>query len=620
MISFCKETNLFILNGRTQSDPLGQFTFSFHDKASLIDYALVSEHFLNNQGIDLEIQPFVFSSHLAVDVSLPLAVARTPPDSSATLCRLPGKIVIQSDLDKEKLDDRFNRYFPLFFDGFLFCIEKGKIEDAAPMLNEFLALLGRPFTKRTPSNNRKKAWYDSVCKSARNRVRATWRSYCNGTSRVRLKIYSIARLTYRKIVNKAKKTHVQKQKETLLRAVKEKNLSLIWDSLKHSKRQSSNVPSSISPDMWISHFGKTMNHTIAPRPEWEVRTGELPDVPELDAEIEEQDIFNAMKKIKSGKSPGFDGFSGSYLKAINDRLPVLLKPLFNALLNQGHFPSIWSKALIHPLYKNAGRRNDPGNYRGIALLSHVGKLFARIIYNRLSSWAEANSLISDVQGGFRSGRETLENLLVLDTLINDTINCKKGRLYVCLVDKAKAFDFTQRPAVLKRLADMGVSRKLFLVLQSMFSNSSFGVKLSPSHCSEFASSTSGIFQGCIVSPLLFILFLNVLSEELDATDNCDAPRLLDRKVNHLYWADDLIICSKSVAGLQRLLSKLENLCSLWGLEINQAKTKVIIFKKGRQSVLPFENWSLNNKLLEVVRESKYLGLIWSYNLKWNSHI
>lgn len=115
--------------------------------------------------------------------------------------------------------------------------------------------------------------------------------------------------------------------------------------------------------------------------------------------------------------------------------------LFNAILNAGCYPTVWSQGIIVPIHKK-GDVNNPYNYRGITLLSHISELFTSILNKRLLLWSEENNVVSDTQFGFKPGSGTRDAIFVLHSLISKTLNDKK-RLYCCFVDFKKAFDSIQ---------------------------------------------------------------------------------------------------------------------------------------------------------------------------------
>ena len=212
---------------------------------------------------------------------------------------------------------------------------------------------------------------------------------------------------------------------------------------------------------------------------------------------------------------------------------------------------------------------------------------------------------------------TTDNALFTDTFIHQALHKRNGRLYIVPVDLQKAFDFTPRKALLFRLAQLGISKKMFCVLKSMFSNSTYSVKLDQFSSTQFTKSTSGIFQGCVCSPQLFVLFLEAVTADLEEIDSY-SPRMAGKIIQHLLWADDLELISCTVLGLQRLLNALHAFCLKWGLQVNPNKTKILVIKKGRK-LSGAEKWYYDGKKLEVVPTVRYLGFFFSFNGNWSQH-
>ena len=119
--------------------------------------------------------------------------------------------------------------------------------------------------------------------------------------------------------------------------------------------------------------------------------------------------------MANGKSCGIDGIVKEMLKSSLHITGPYLSHLYNAILKSGKFPQQWCNAVLVPIHKN-GPCTDPNNYRGIALLSVVGKVFSKVINNRLISWAEAGNLYKEEQAGFRKGYSTVDNMFILQAL------------------------------------------------------------------------------------------------------------------------------------------------------------------------------------------------------------
>ena len=160
---------------------------------------------------------------------------------------------------------------------------------------------------------------------------------------------------------------------------------------------------------------------------------------ELNVNITVEEIRRAINQLKTGRSGGPDKFLNEFfIHGATELLPYLYS-LFNKILNLGYFPESWSEGFIVPLHKK-GKLDDVNNFRGITLLSIVGKLFSRILNNRLTEWAEEYYVYIEAQAGFRECMGTTDNLFVLHGLISHALN-KNEKLFCAFVDFTKAFDY-----------------------------------------------------------------------------------------------------------------------------------------------------------------------------------
>ena len=163
---------------------------------------------------------------------------------------------------------------------------------------------------------------------------------------------------------------------------------------------------------------------------------------EVDSEITTDEINKAIDQLKLNKATGLDLILNEFIIYGNNQLLLLLLRLFNVMFLKGYFPESWSEGLILPLHKK-GSVDSVENYRGITFLSVISKLFTIILNNRLSHWAEDNSVYIEAQGGFRSKMGTIDSMFVLDNVINWFIS-NKNKLYCAFLDYPKAFDYVVR--------------------------------------------------------------------------------------------------------------------------------------------------------------------------------
>ena len=327
---------------------------------------------------------------------------------------------------------------------------------------------------------------------------------------------------------------------------------------------------------------------------------------ELDEHISEQEIVSAIKKLHSGRSGGPDRLLNEFFIHGIGILPKYLSKLFNVIFESGHYPSRWTDGHIVPIHKK-GSINTAENYRGITLLSTLGKLFTRILNDRLTDWAENYQVYIEAQAGFRSNMGTVDNIFTLHGLLTHVINQGK-KLYCAFVDLTKAFDYINRDILWHKLIKLGIRAKILNIIRSMYENVKSRVKYNNRLSEEFECYL-GVRQGESLSPFLFSMYLNDIEDEfyLNGIEGVDIHHI---KLFLLLYADDFKIFSENAEGLQSASNLLSTYCQRWKLAVNTSKTKVMVFRRG--GILPRNlKFFYNNVELEIVTTFSYLGIIFS---------
>ena len=153
---------------------------------------------------------------------------------------------------------------------------------------------------------------------------------------------------------------------------------------------------------------------------------------ELDHEITNDEVLQAIKKLKTGKAPGTDQIPPEFLKCIKDSILDFLVTLFNNIYESATFPAVWATAIIVPIFKK-GNPDNPHNYRGISLLNVVSKLFTSIMTSRIYSWAESYEKIRFEQAGFRKHYSTIDHIFTLRQIISNAIfGDKRKKNILCI--------------------------------------------------------------------------------------------------------------------------------------------------------------------------------------------
>ena len=316
-------------------------------------------------------------------------------------------------------------------------------------------------------------------------------------------------------------------------------------------------------------------------------------------------ILEALLNLDESKGSGPDNIPPVLLKICARTLVVPLQNIYNASLKFGTFPNRWKPSFIIPIFKS-GSRSNIENYRGIAILSAFGKLFESLVTNFLTS--QFSNYISPNQHGFMKGRSTCTNLLEFVNFTTGVIE-DGDQVDVIYTDICKAFDRLLHSVLLKKLNSIGVHSAMLAWIQSYLGDREQFVKVS-GWISRPISVTSGVPQGSHLGPLLFILFMN------DVTDAIIYSKCL-------MFADDLkIFCRvKSIldaTNLQRDLDTLSSWCQSNCLTLNINKCKTFSFY--RTTFPLFFNYEIQNTPLVRVQDIKDLGIIFDKTLSFNLHI
>lgn len=285
------------------------------------------------------------------------------------------------------------------------------------------------------------------------------------------------------------------------------------------------------------------------------------------------ELEKAIKTAKNRKATGPDEIPSEILKCLDVNGKQSLLSLFNKVYKTGIIPTEWLKSTFVMIPKKGNSRKC-SDYRTISLMSHVLKIFLRIIHSRVYGRIEEH--ISETQFGFRNNLGTREALFCIQVLVQ---RCRDvdHPVFTCFIDFEKAFDRVKHDKLVKILQEVGIDDRDLQIIKNLYWNQQASVKIGQ-NTSETIAIRRGVRQGCIMSPLLFNLYSEyIFREALDKIEG--GVKVNGVNVNNLRYADDTVLLASSPEELQLLVDRVTNMCDEYGLKLNTKKTKLMTVSK-----------------------------------------
>ena len=570
-------------------------------KSSCIDLILTP-----NPGIveSTEVLPPFCSDHCILNVKLRQKTTESKP--------FQRTIHIYSELNAELLTQKLSNTNWIF-------TENETIDDAAKIFSETLYAIAR---ECMPSKNitirpRDADWMNDEIRLLMKRRDKAFKDAKKFNSPYKWTVFKQLRNEVNAKIKKAKSEH---DKE-LDKKISEPSLfgEKQWWKLVKTFMNKKGIDTEIPPieENGTTYYTNTdkanvLNNYFIQQSTLNPDTTELPNTfyeqPELNnIIIRENETLDVLKNLDAGKAVGPDMIHNKLLSAGAQALCKPLTHLFNRCLQNGKYPSIWKTAHVTPIHKKGSRENCT-NYRPISLLSCVGKAFERCIHKHILTFITENSIITPSQSGFLPGDSTIFQLLsTYDDICRAYDN--KSPTQSIFFDISKAFDRVWHRGLIYKLKSIGIRGKLLDFLSDYLTQRKQAVVLKGEK-SNYREVTAGVPQGSVLGPLLFLIYIN------DITDNIASTIKL--------FADDTSIYTSSSNAEERQtklnsdLQTINNWALTWKAEFSEEKTKLLNFTRTKST--DFLPLNFGNTILHETTSHKHLGLTFQNNCKWNEHV
>ena len=320
-------------------------------------------------------------------------------------------------------------------------------------------------------------------------------------------------------------------------------------------------------------------------------------------------ITDLIRKLQPNKSHGFDGISARILKLADSAISLPLFTIYKDCIDKGIFPKKWKMANVSPIHKK-NEKNIISNYRPISLLPLCGKILEKLIYDNLYTYINENNFISDKQSGYRRGDSTIKQLLTITNEIYKSFDEGK-EIRAVFLDISRAFDRVWHSGLVFKLKQIGIEGNAIRIIEDFLKDREQRVAID-GQVSDWAPIAAGVPQGSILGPLLFLVYINDITESVTSDVQIFADDTFIYRI-----ADD-----ESSNKLNEDLENITKWAWQWKFQFNptikkQAVEILFSLKKKKSVHTPLV---FNGIPVKVVEETKHLGVILDSKLSFVNHL
>lgn len=566
---------------------------------------------------------------------------------------LPVSISIDCEVDREinTPEDKYN-YGTADWEAFREELRASPIATeglSSEQLNDrittnILAAADKTIPKCKPPNRKNyHPWWTKQCQESIKHKRKTYKIYKSNCNEENFKTMKQAQINSKKIIAEAKREY---WREFVYERRVDEDLNEVWKKAKKLKHQYS-PPDPVLEEEGIKYasriskaeklaevFAAASSVEGLPPDMKNMRLAEerhiLEDpVPDNSLPINQalgrHELDRALGNIKNVKvTEGPDRLSYKLLKELPENYKDLVLLLFDKCWVEGIVPAAWKVAIVTPIPKQGKNRKNPNNYRPISLTSHLGKVYERIIKERMNYYCEKKNIIPCCQAGFRRGRGVSDHLAKIASQVRRA-RARRRILFSCFFDVRRAYDSVWHRRILQKLSEIGLSGNIYNFVKSFIENRKIQVAWRGA-LSGHRTLEMGVPQGSVIAPLLF----NLVTAGIDKAqvEGCAL----------LVYADDVAICHETrmrkLSNLPRnplfiqarkiFQSQIDKICEFMrdrGFVLSPQKTVLFITTGSTRNVYdPILSFDVAGVQVHPQSTAKYLGVTFSASGSWEAHI